>query len=56
MFSITKKIKKKKVYCVIDLKTLKYHTFSKKQFFLLLAVSVRMRIKKYLKRENELRY
>ena len=55
MFSITKKIKKKKVYCVIDLKTLKYHTFSK-QFFLLLAVSVRMRIKKYLKRENELRY
>ena len=39
-----------------NLKTLKYHTFAKKRlFFLLFAVSLRMKMKKHLKK-NQLRY
>ena len=39
-----------------NLKILKYHTFWNKQFFLLCAVSVKMKMKKYLKKKNKLRY
>ena len=52
----------KKNFCVIcgkykKLKALKYHTFLKKHyFFLLFAVNVRMKMKKYLKKNNQLRY
>ena len=45
------------VVSIENLKTLKYHTFLKKHFFfLLLEVSVRMKMKKYLKRKNQSRY
>ena len=40
-----------------NLKFLEYHTYSKKhQFFLLFAVNGKMKMKKYLKKRNELRY
>ena len=60
MFSVIKKIKK--LYWVIcgkyrNLKNLKYHTSQKKrQFFLLFAVSARMKMKKYLKKKNQSKY
>ena len=39
------------------LKSLKYHTFSgKHQLFLLFAVSVKMKMKNYLQKNNQLRY
>ena len=39
------------------LKVLKCDTFSKKHlFFLLFAVKVKMKMKKYLKKKNQLRY
>ena len=39
-----------------NLKTLKYHTFSKKQLFQLFAVGVEMKMKKCLEKKNQLRY
>ena len=59
MFSKTKKTKK--LYCVIcgkyiNLKNLKYYTSSKKQFFLLFAVITKIKMKKYLKENNQLKY
>ena len=40
-----------------NLKTLKYDTFSKKkQSFLLFAVGVAGKMKRYLKKKNQLRY
>ena len=45
------------VESIKNLKTRNYHTFLKKQyFFLLSAVSETMRMKKYLDKENQLRY
>ena len=39
------------------LKTLKYHTFSKKHyFFLLFAVSVAIKMKIYFKKKNKIKY
>ena len=52
----------KKICCVIygkcrKHKTPKYHTFSKKHcFYLSSAISVRMKMKNYLKKENQSRY
>ena len=37
-------------------KILKLHTFLKKQFFLLFAISAKMKMKKYLKKKNQSRY
>ena len=62
IFSITKTVKTKKsivlfVVSIENLGTLKYRTFSwKYYFFLLLAASVRMKMKRYLKWKNQLRY
>ena len=61
MFSITKKIQMKKLHYVIYGK---YRKFEKlyisdileKQFFLLFPVSVKMKMKKYLRKKNQLRY
>ena len=39
-----------------NLKSLKYHTSQKKQFCLLLAVGIKMKVKKYLKKKNQLRH
>ena len=39
-----------------NLKILKYHTFLKKQFFLLAVVSVAVKMKRYLKMKNRLKY
>ena len=45
------------VVSIENLKTLKYHTFPEESyFFLLFAVSVRMKMKKNLKNKNQLRY
>ena len=38
-----------------NLKNLNYHTFSKK-IFLLFPVKVKMKMKKYLKKKDQLRY
>ena len=52
----------KKLYCVICGKYRKFekpkisYVFEKHEFFLLLAVSARMKMKKYLKKKNQLRY
>ena len=52
----------KKLYCVICSKyrkfeSLKYHKFQKKnQVFLIFEVSVKMKMKKYLKKKNQLKY
>ena len=37
-------------------KILKYHTFLKKQFFLLFVVSVAVKTERYLKKKNQLNY
>ena len=37
-------------------KILKHHASSKKQLFLLFAVSAKMKMKNYLKNKNQLRY
>ena len=44
--------------CVENLKISKYHTFLKKknQFFLFFAVRTQMKLKKFLKKNNQLRY
>ena len=34
----------------------RYHAFSKRQLFLLFVVDAAMKIKRYLKKENQLRY
>ena len=39
-----------------NLKNLKYHTSLKKQFFLLFPVNAKIKMKKYLKKKNQLRY
>ena len=44
------------VVSIKDLKNLKYHTFSKKQFFVLFAVHAKAKVKKYLKKNNQLKY
>ena len=44
------------VVSIENLETQKYHTFLEKQYFLLFAVSLRMKMKKYLKKNNQLRY
>ena len=41
---------------VENLKTLKNHRFLKKQFFLLFAVSAKIKMKKYLKNKDQFRY
>ena len=63
IFSINKEVKMKNyialfVVSIKNSKNLKYHTPQKKhQFFLLFAVSSRMKKKKYFKKEkNKLRY
>ena len=38
------------------LKTLKYHTFSKKHYFFLFAVSVAIKMKIYFKKKNKIKY
>ena len=51
-------IKKSIVLSVINiekLKTLKYHTFSIKQFYLLFVISMTVKMKQYLKEKNRLR-
>ena len=51
-------IKKSIVLSVINieqLKTLKYHTFSIKQLYLLFVISMIVKIKQYLKERNRLR-
>ena len=55
---MTKKFNIKKIYVSIEnSKIIKYHTFSKKHgLFLLFRVSEEMKMKKYLKKENQLRY
>ena len=63
MFSISKKVKIK-IKLIVSLavsieclKTLKYHTFSKKHyFFLLFAVSVAIKVKIYFKKKNKIKY
>ena len=61
MFSITVKVKSKKIYCIIlgkykKLKNLKIlNIFEKTSVFLLFAVSVTTKIKKYLRKNNLLR-
>ena len=48
----------KKIHCAIcwkkieNLKTVKYYTFRKKQFLLLFAVSVILKMKNYLKKKK----
>ena len=61
IFSITKKLKMKKIYPVIcvsieNLKTLNYHAFlkKKKQFLLLFVVSVTVKMKKVFKEEESI--
>ena len=45
------------VVSIENLKALKYHRSSKKHYFILLfAVTVEMKMKKYLKKKNQLRY
>ena len=49
----------KKMFFVVsreNLKALKDHTFSKKTFVLLFAVSVKIELKNDLKQNNQLRY
>ena len=51
-------IKKSIVLSVINiekLKTLKYHTFSVKQFYLLFVISMTVKLKQYSKEKNRLR-
>ena len=55
---------KKKLLCFLwwkfsaeNLKSVKYHTFSKKHlFFPLFAVSLRTKMKNYLKKNNQMKY
>ena len=45
------------VISIANSKTLKYHTFlMKHQFFLLFAISMKVAMKKYLKKKKQLRY
>ena len=60
IFSITKKNEKKYItFFVVSMKNfknLKYYTFQKKHQFLFFAVSARMKMKKILKKKNQLKY
>ena len=58
---ILKKLKLKKsivlfVLNIKKLKTLKYHAFLKKHYFLLFVVGVEIKMKRYLKKKNQLKY
>ena len=61
-FSITKKVNMKKLYCVICGKYKKFrnpkisYVFVKHQYFLLFAGSARIKMKKYLKKQDQLRF
>ena len=60
-FQLLKRLRRKKsiilfVVSIENLKTLKYHIFLKKQFFLLVMVSVAVKMKRYLKMKNRLKY
>ena len=43
-------------YRKLKKKPVRYHAFSKRQLFLLFVVDAAMKIKRYLKKENQLRY
>ena len=60
-FSLTKRLRWKNhvalfVVSIENLKNLKYQTSTKKQFFLLFAVNVKTKVRKYLKKKNQSRY
>ena len=49
--------KKSSITSIENLKTLKYHIFSiKHEFFVLFVINVVVKMKKYLKKKNQLRH
>ena len=62
MFSLTKKVQMKEIYCVICSEYRKFekpkisYISEKTLVFLLFVVSVKMKMEIYLKKKNQLRY